>query len=90
MQTTGRQISNVELHNTQTFADALALASRPEQNVLRERKMTVQQRLEMKKLPPNMHWIPSKRDLIASIVRQHQAVSNISEAVAAAEQQEAT
>lgn len=79
MQATGRQISNVELHNTQSFADALKLAEQPEQNVLRDRKLTILDRLQTMQLPPNMHWVPSKRDLIAAIQAQSSSSDTVLE-----------
>jgi hypothetical protein len=67
MESTGRNISDIELNNTQTVKDLLKLLRRPETTVLEARKRTLEEELKATALPPNMHWVPSKYTLIRAI-----------------------
>ena len=48
----------------------MELLQTPEHNVLKQRKMTVEEQFDALDMPPNVQWIPSKRDLIRLVLAQ--------------------
>ncbi|KAI3641743.1 hypothetical protein MIR68_000233 [Amoeboaphelidium protococcarum] len=69
-----RPLSSVEFNNITSAHDILTLLQTKPQsvNVVLARKVTIEEQLQKMKLPANMHFVPSKRDLILSVLKQQQ------------------
>lgn len=63
MKVTNRPISHVELNNTRTIQDLFDLLEKKPVNVLKERKMTLEERISQISLPENMYFTPSAYQL---------------------------
>jgi hypothetical protein len=64
---TGRSFTHVELNNTQQCRDLLAIVDKPKLDVLAMRRQTIEEKLAQMELPPNMHWIPTRKRLVEAL-----------------------
>ena len=76
MDATERNISNLELNNIRSVADALEVMSRPATDILEERKKSVEEMMKDVDMPPNMHFVPSKRILLTELKKKGVKVSD--------------
>ena len=64
MNVTGRPFTNTELNNAMTVSDLIQISTQPPaRGLVEKRKRLLKYELAEMDLPPNMHWIPSQRDL---------------------------
>lgn len=70
-----RSFTHVELNNTQNVEQLAKLLDIPVVDVLKERKMRLKERLAKIELPPNMHWVPSGKQLQRLMARARLGVT---------------